>query len=547
MKVIIIGSVAAGTSAAAKIRRNNEDIEIVIYEKDSDISYSSCGLPYYIGKEYISRDNLTPRDAEWFKKRFNIDIKTMHEVLSIDRADKKLKIHDHSTNHEFKDHYDKLIIATGASSSKPPIKGIDSENAFFLKNVNDADKINNFIENKSPGNAVIIGSGFIGLEVAENLLDRNIDVTIIEAKNSIMPHLDEDMSIYIEKYFKKSKIPFYTDTIISEIKNNRVISSDKTEFKADLVIVATGIKPEVTLAKDCGIKTGEYGAIIVDDKMRTSDPDIYACGDCCEHKNRILDTNFYRPLGSTANKMGRIAGDAINGGNLSFKGVLGTGIFKIDRLSVGFTGLTEREALSRGIATETVHCIKENQSKYIEESRELVIKTIADSKTHKLIGVQIIGERGVDKRLDVFVTAITSGMKVEDLFNLDLAYSPMFSTTKDPVMYIGMIYDNIFNRKRRLIDAKKLLNNHDKYTIIDVRSKKDYDKGHIPTAISMPLFELREKYDTLDKDANIIVHCNKGVTGNAAQNFLINMNFTKVFNLSGGYKHYAALKEKFKQ
>lgn len=540
MRIVIIGSVAGGTSAAAKARRNSEEPEIVIYDMDKDISYSGCGLPYYIGEDYISRDDLTPRNAAWFKKRFNIDIFTEHKVMEIDFNNKTLQVQNLVSGETFTDRYDRLVIAAGAVSAIPPIPGIGSANVFPVRSVRSADAIKKFIAENKPRNAVIIGCGFIGLEMAENLHIQGMKVTMFESAPHVMPSMDRDMSLYIEEHLREKGVALFTSAMVKEITDNgrTVITADGKQIEADIIITAAGIKPNIELVKNSGMVMGKHGGIIVDYRMETSIPDVYAVGDCCEVKSTVTGEYIYRPLGSTANKMGRIAGDVITGGDLRFRGVPGTGIFKVFDLAVAQTGLSEREAKERGIDYIVSHNIKENKTKYFKGSRELVIKCIVEKRSEKILGVQITGGEGVDKRIDVFVTAMTFGAKISDLFHLDLAYAPPFSTTKDPVMYSGMIADNALNRGRPLVTPAMVKADRDLYTVIDVRSRGDYDKGHIPGAIHIPHEELKERAAEFDKSRKYITHCNKGTTGNAAQNLLINMGFKEVYNISGGYSQY---------
>ncbi len=538
MKTIIIGGVAAGTSVAAKLRRNDEDREIVIYEKGSYISYSTCGMPYLIGREDIAAGDLTPRDPAWFAGRFLIDIKTRHEVVKISPAEKILEVRDLDSGQVITESYDDLVLATGSSAVLPPIAGIDADNVFTLKTMEDTLALNQFLKAHSVKDAVVIGAGFIGLEIFENLLERGISTTLVEAKESLMPVIDDDMSVWIEDYFTKKSLNYCLGELAASIEGGVVKTKSGKEFSADVVIVSAGVRPETALAREAGARIGSTGAVKVDEQMNTSVPGIKAVGDCAEVWSVSTGKPMYRPMGSTANKMGRIAGDSLSGVDLKFRGVLGTGIVKFGDLHIGFTGLTESDALAQGYDVEVIHNIKENQSKYLPESREMVIKAVADRQTGKLLGVQIIGERGVDKRLDVFVTAITFGGTVEDLFHLDLSYAPPFSTTKDPVMYTGMILNNAIRENRRIITPRQLMGNEDKYQIIDVRSAKDYGKGHIPGALNIPLGKLRERLGELDKSRPTITHCNKGVTGNAGQNLLLNSGFSEVYNISGGYKNY---------
>lgn len=540
MRLVIIGAVAAGTSAAAKARRNSETDEIIIYEKDSFISYSGCGMPYFIGGEVESADDLTPRDPAFFKSKYNVDIKTLHEVLSIDTNKKILEVKQLSTGVVFAETYDKLIIATGASSIKPPISGADMDHVFTLRNINDMNNIKGFLIDNEPKNAVIVGTGFIGLEVCENLKGLGLHVTLIERLPQVTPGLDSDMAVYVKEHIEKNGVPVLTGATVTEITKKGVILADGTLIPADLILLSTGVRPNVELAKQAGIEVGTTGAIKVDEHMRTNIIDVYACGDCIQQFSVITGKAIYRPLGSTANKTGRIAGDCATGGDLEFRGVLATGIFKVFDMAVAQTGLSEREAKELGYHIVVNHNIKPNKPEYLG-GKEMVIKGIADKETGRLLGVQIVGFEGVDKRIDVFVTAITFKAKAEDLFHLDLAYAPPFSTTKDPVMYTGMILDNAINRGRQLITAQELENLKEsgkKVQIIDARVSKQYDSGHVDSARNIPHAKLRDAISEVDKDTITVTYCNKGVTGNAAQNILLNNGIKEVYNLSGGHKQY---------
>lgn len=543
MRIVIIGAVAAGTSAAAKARRNDEKAEIVIYDKDNFISYSGCGMPYYIGGEVESVDQLTPRDSAFFKSKYNVDVLTLHEVLSINPDNKTLEIKNLSTGEIFTDIYDKLVIATGATAFVPEIEGVDvdKEYVFTLRNVNDLNRIKSYLDRNNTKSAVIVGSGFIGLEVCENLKKIGIDVTIVETLNQVTPGLDSEVAIYVQDELEKHGISVYTGVSVKEIKENRVILSNGNEINADLVLLSTGVKPNSGLAEKIGVTLGINKAIKVDEKMRTNIKDIYSCGDCIEQFSVVTGKPIYRPLGSTANKTGRIAGDSLTGGSLEFRGVLGTGVFKVFDMIVAQTGLSEREAKSEGYDVEVCHNIKPNKPEYMG-GKEMMIKGIADKVTGRLLGVQIVGYEGVDKRIDVFVTAITFKAKVDDLFHLDLAYAPPFSTTKDPVMYTGMILDNAIHRGRYLITAEgleQLMESGQKYKLIDARVPSQYDKSHVKTAENIPHTNLRNGLKDIDSDTIVVTYCNKGVTGNAAQNILINNGFKEVYNLSGGHKHFS--------
>ncbi len=549
MRIVIIGAVAAGTSAAAKARRNNEQAEIVIYEKDIFISYSGCGMPYYIGGMVESAQELTPRDPAFFLSKYNVKIKTRHEVLSVDPAAKSIVVSNLETGEVFCDSYDTLVLATGAGAVVPPIDGADRDNVFTLRNIGDMNRIKAFLTEKSPKTAAIIGTGFIGLEVCENLNQLGIAVTLIERLPQVTPGLDADMAVYVQQELEKNGVTLHLGATVTAVTGDGITLADGTQIQADMVLVSAGVRPNTALAQAAGIQLGASGAIQVNEKMQTSIPDIFACGDCIEQVQLVTGKPLYRPLGSTANKTGRIAGDAITGGSLRFRGILGTGIFRIFDMTVAQTGLSEREAKEHGYEVQVCHNIKPNKPDYMG-GKEMVIKGIADKRDGRLLGVQIVGSEGVDKRIDVFVTAITFKAKAEDLSHLDLAYAPPFSTTKDPVMYTGMILDNAIAKGRPLItpdELDALIQSGEPYTLIDARAEKQYDSAHIASAQSLPHAALRAQVKKLDKNAVAVTYCNKGVTGNAAQNILLNSGFLRVYNLSGGHKQYKKTQSKYSQ
>ena len=445
----------------------------------------------------------------------------------------------------FTDHYDKLVIATGAKATKPPIKGADRGHVFTLRNINDMNRIKTFIDSEHPRSAAILGTVFIGLEVCENLKKLGMEVTLLEKMPQVMPGLDGDMAVYVEEHIRKNGVTVWTGVSISEITEHGVLLADGKEVNADMVLVSTGVRPNPELAA-AGIELGVAGAIRVNAGMQTNLPDIYACGDCIEQFHVVTGKPVYRPLGSTANKTGRIAGDSMTGGDLEFRGILGTGIFRIFELTVVQTGLSEREAHELGYDVAVCHNIKPNKPEYMH-GREMVIKGIVDKADGRLLGVQIVGYEGVDKRIDVFVTAISFKATAQDLFHLDLAYAPPFSTTKDPVMYTGMILDNAIRKGRELTTVQELdalIMSGEKYALIDTRSAAQYKKDHIETAAHIPHEKLRAAAETLDKDAVAVTYCNKGTTGNAAQNILLGKGFKRMYNLSGGQKQYEVTHKK---
>lgn len=435
MKIVIIGAVAAGTSAATEIRRNNKEAEIIIYEKDKYISYAGCGMPFYISDEVEDFSNIVPRDAEYFRNKSNINIFTEHEVLSVNPDNKTLLVKNLLTGDEFSDSYDKLVISTGAMSVRPDLKGADRDNVFLLRNINDMNDIKNFINENKPKSAVIVGSGFIGLEMCESFKFLGMDVTIV-ARSKIAKGIDNDMTAYIEEHLKEKGVNVYTNTKTVEINDQGVVLGDGSILKADIVLLATGVRPNVSLAKEMGIELGVTGAIKVDKHMRTNLEDVYSCGDCIELYNTINGNPVYRPLGTTANKTGTIAGSNICGIEDEFRGILGTAVFRVFDITVGMTGISEEEAVKLGYDVSVSIDKKPNKPEYMG-GRPIAIKAIAHKETGRIIGAQLIGYEGVDRRLDVLVASITFKANAEDLMHYDLAYSPPYSTPRDPLYYTG--------------------------------------------------------------------------------------------------------------
>lgn len=544
-RLVIVGAVAAGTSVGAKARRNDEELEIVVYDRDRDISYSGCGIPYYVGGQVADADELHPRDPAWFAKRYNMDIRTGHEVIAVDHPARTMRVRDLGTGSEFADTYDTLVLATGARSIIPPIPGVQAPGVFTVRNVQNAEAVRSWILNRHPTRAVVVGSGFIGLEMAEQLTESGIQVTMVERLPQVMPALDADMAYRVEEELVRRGVEVRLASTVTAIEANDdsitgVRLDDGGVLAADLVILSVGVRPDTDLALQIGAELGPTGAIRVDRHMRTSVDGVYAVGDAAESFSLITGAPLWRPLGSTANKMGRIAGDVITGGSLAHRGILGTGIVRVFNLAVAHTGLTETEARAQGFDIDVIHNIKPAHATYVG-GRDLIIKAIAERGTGTILGAQVIGPQGVDKRIDVLATAISFGAHAEDLFHLDLAYSPPFATTKDPVHYTGMALSNAIDGTAPLItpsdlDARR--EGGEALQIIDVRSARDYAKSHVPDAVNIPLAELRRRAGELDPNTPTVTYCNKGVSGNAGQNILLRRGFTTVFNLSGGNRNY---------
>ncbi|MFD7023402.1 FAD-dependent oxidoreductase [Promicromonospora sukumoe] len=548
MKIVVVGSVAAGTSAAAKARRNTETARITVYERDHDISYSGCGLPYFVGGEVGTIDELTPRDAAWFKERYDVDVRTGHEVTGVDASARTVTVRNLATGETFEDTYDELILATGVRSVVPPLPGVDLPGVYTVRNPSDARGIRDWIETRGVRRAVVVGAGYIGLEMTEQLAGRGIAVTVVEALRHAMPRMDADMSARVDAELRRHDVDLLLSERVAAIEGDgdgvtgvRVGAAEGgRSVPADLVIVSVGVRPNLELAEQAGVTVGPTGAVAVDRQGRTDVPHVWAVGDVAESFNLITGEPAWVPLGSTANKMGRITGDAITGGTLEHRGILGTSIVRVFDLAVAQTGLTEDQAQDAGYDVEVLHTIKPDRPEYLG-GEPLVIKAVADRATGRLLGAQAIGASGADKRIDVLATAITYGADVADLFHLDLAYSPTYATTKDPVHYTGMALTNAIHGNAPLITPAELARRRadgEKVQVVDVRSAKDRAKGFVDDSVHIPLAELRARAGELDRDVLTVTYCNKGVTGNAGQNVLRNLGFAQVFNLSGGHKNY---------
>lgn len=530
MKIVVVGSVAAGTSAAAKARRNTETAQITVYERDHDISYSGCGLPYFVGGEVETIDELTPRDAAWFAKRYGVDVRTGHEVTDVDAAARTVTVRELATGRTFTDTYDELVLATGVSPVVPPVPGVDLGGVFTLRTPSDALAVRAWIESRGVTDAVIVGAGYIGLETAEQLVGRGVGVTVVEALAHAMPRMDPDMSARVGAELRAHGVRLLTSTRVVGIEPAddaadvaAVVVHDadgERRVPAGLVILAVGVRPNLELAHAAGARIGPTGAIAVDARQRTSVPHVWAVGDVAESFDRVTGDPAWVPLGSTANKTGRIAGDAMTGGTLEHGGILGTSIVRVFDLAVAQTGLTETRAREERYDVVVVHNIKPDRPTYLG-GKEMLIKAVADRSSGRLLGAQAIGPSGVDKRIDVLATAIAFGADVDDLFHLDLAYAPTYATTKDPVHYTGMALANAVHGTAPLMSPAELERRRaagEKVQVVDVRSAKDRAKSFVEGSVHVPLAELRERAGELDPAVATVTYCNKGVSGNAAQN-----------------------------
>ena len=540
-KVLIVGGVAGGASAAARLRRLNENIEIILFEKGEYISFANCGLPYYIGGEITNKADLTLMTPKGFKQRFNIDIRTFSEVVSINKSEKYVKVKNHMTGEEYTESYDMLLLSPGAEPFRPNIEGINLDRVFTLRNIPDTYRIKDYISSTNNiKSAVIIGGGFIGVEMAENLVSAGLKVSLIEMQNQVVAPFDYDMACFIHNEMEKHGVTLMLETTLEKIEeeNNQLkVYTNKGTVATDMVILAIGVKPESKIAQDAGLEVNSRGAIIVDDNMFTSDPYIMAVGDAIEVTDFITKEKTVIPLAGPANKQGRIAADNINGEKLAYRGTQGSAILKIFGLTAASTGINEKTAKRLNINYEKSFTISGSHASYYPNSREMVIKLIFHKESGKILGAELIGEDGVDKRCDVIATAINFNATVYDLTKLELCYAPPYSSAKDPVNMAGYVAENIMNGLMKIFHHHDVLSlpQDGSIQLVDTRSRGEYKMGHVEGFINMPVDSLRETASELDKSKPVYIMCQIGLRGHVACRMLMGMGFD-AYNLSGGYQ-----------
>lgn len=539
-KVLIVGGVAGGASAAARLRRLKEDIDIVIFERGEYISFANCGLPYYVGEVIEDREALLLQTPEKMKDRFNIDVRINSEIVEVNSSNKTVRVR--SINGEYDESYDYLVLSPGAKPITPNLPGIDSNRIFTVRNVSDIDKIKAYVDDSTTKSAVVIGGGFIGVEMAENLREREINVTLIEAAPHLLAPFDSEFSNIIEKELN--------DNEVSIILNNKVVGFDKEEnsikvildderiIKADIVISAIGVMPDTSFIKNSGIKLGERGHIIVNDHMETNIEGIYAAGDAVVVKDYVNGNETFIPLAGPANRQGRIVADNIAGLDISYKGSLGTSIIKVFDMSAAATGNNERTLKRYGINYDKVYLHPMSHAGYYPNAIPLNIKVLYDNEG-KILGAQVLGYEGVDKFIDVIATSIKFGGRMEDLAELDLAYAPPFLSAKSPANMAGFMAENQRKGLVKLMNIEDLNNfDSEKQILLDTRDKEEVELGSIENSINIPLNDLRSNLDKLDKEKEIIVYCAVGLRGYIAAR-LLEANGFNVRNLNGGYKTYS--------
>lgn len=542
MKIVIVGGVAGGMSAATRLRRLMEDAEIVVFEKGPFVSFANCGLPYYVSGEIAERDQLLVQTPEALRARFNLDVRPMHEVVKIIPQEHKVRVwHEGEVLEET---YDKLILSPGAKAFIPAIKGMDqAENVFSLRNLPDLDQIMAAISDQTK-QAVVIGAGFIGLEMAENLRKRGLQVTIVEKASHVLPPLDEEMAAAVKNELLKQEVKVIASQSATafEEKGQKVILEDGTELTSDLTILSVGVQPENTLAEKTGLKLGLRGGIVVNENYQTSDSDIYAVGDAIVVKQQITGEDALISLASPANRQGRQAADAIAGLERKNKGSIGTAIVRVFDLSAASTGLSERAAKQAGLDASVVHVIGKDHAGYYPGATDISLKLIFNAESGEIYGAQGVGAKGVDKRIDILATAIKGGLTIFDLPELEFTYAPPFGSAKDPVNMLGYAAMNLAEGLSHSIQWHELDEELAKGKILlDVRNEAELTNGRFKQSINIPLNQLRQRIGELDSDQAYIVSCHSGLRSYVAERILVQNGF-KVQNLDGAFALYKTVR-----
>ena len=546
MKVIIVGGVAGGASCAARLRRLDENAEIVVFERSGYISYANCGLPYYIGGTITDPEELTLQTPQSFNARFNVAMKVNHEVTAIDPAKKTVTVKNLLTGEVFEESYDKLVLSPGAKPTRPRLSGVDLDRVFTLRTVEDTFRIKKFIEENSPKSAVLAGGGFISLELAENLMELGMDVTIVQRPKQLMNPLDWDMAAFVHAKARKQgmnlKLGYTVEGFEDKGDKVDVLIKDNAPLTADMVVLAIGVSPDTKIAADAGLELGIKGSILVNDRMETSAPDIYAVGDAVQVKNFVTGEPAHIPLAGPANKQGRIAADNIAGGDSRYKGSQGSSVVKLFDMTIASTGLNETNAKKSGIDCDKIVLAPASHAGYYPGGKIMTMKLVYDKNSYKLLGAQIVGQEGVDKRIDVLATAIRAGMTVPELAELELAYAPPYSSAKDPVNLAGFMVENIKNGYMKQfhwhdIDA---LPRDGSVTLLDTRTVGEYSRGHIPGFINIPLHELRNRIAELPAGKSVYINCQSGLRSYVACRMVSQYGFD-CYNFSGGYRMYESV------
>ncbi|MGM0568248.1 MAG: FAD-dependent oxidoreductase [Elusimicrobiota bacterium] len=550
MKVIIIGGVAGGATAAARMRRMSEDAHIVLLERGEHISYANCGLPYYVGEVIKRKSNILLNTPESFKSRYNIDVRINSEAVEIYRENKKVKVRNSKTGEYYNESYDRLLIATGADPLIPSIKGLEEERTFSLRNVRDAVRMRAFIKKEKPGRAIIIGGSYIGLEIAENLKESGIDVSVVEMASQLLPSFDYEISAQIQSHLHSRGVEFYLNNIIKEVqyKNGSLIAriGDKKELQADMIVVAAGMAANSHIAVSSGLKVGSSGGIKIDKFCRTSDENIYAVGDAVQICSPGYSKAQIVPLAGPANKQARIAADNIVLGNeTEYGGSVGTSIVKIFDLSAASTGFSENYLTKNRIKYNTSIIHTSSHAGYYPGAKTMTIKLNFSPLDGSILGAQAVGREGVDKAIEVFSVACQFKLGVKDMKDMDQAYAPPYSSAKSPVNMICCNAENILNKKLKTVSWREVEERKGGVILLDVSSPAEFKRNKIPGAINIPVNSLRQELRQLDKKSKIYVYCALGLRGYIACRILYQKGFKEVYNIAGGYRTWRFATKKY--
>jgi NADPH-dependent 2,4-dienoyl-CoA reductase/sulfur reductase-like enzyme/peroxiredoxin family protein/rhodanese-related sulfurtransferase/TusA-related sulfurtransferase len=540
--IVIVGGVAGGASAAARARRLSEEAEITLFERGSDISFANCGMPYYIGGAIPDRQRLLVQTPESLYKRFRINVRTDTEVIRIDPAEKKVYARNLKTREETVHSYDNLVLSPGAEPVRPKIPGVENNRVFTLRSMKDMDAIKRFIDSKNPAKAVVIGAGYIGLEMTEALVEKDIGVSLVELMNQVMGPADPEIAVLLNQTLLLHGVDLRLGASVMGISGEdgelQVILSTGATLSCDFVMLAAGVKPEVKLARDAGLSIGKTGGILVNENMRTSDPNIYAVGDAVEVTDFVGNFSELIPLAGPANRQGRIAADNIFGRKSIYRKTQGTAICKVFEQTFGMTGLSEKTLKRLGMPCEKVYVHPANHASYYPGAAPISLKLLFEPGTGKVLGAQAVGVSGVDKRIDVISTAIRAGFSVHDLAELELAYAPPYGSAKDPVNYAGFVAANVIDGYVGLCSVEEMLDPSDNQLVLDVRTPAEVEAGTVSGAINIPVDDLRERMHELPREKEILVTCQVGLRGYIACRILLQSGFA-CRNLSGGYKTYS--------
>lgn len=546
MKVVIIGGVAGGATAAARIRRLDETAEILVFERSGYISYANCGLPYYIGDVITDPEALTLQTPESFFSRFRVTMKVRHEVTAIHPERNTVSVTNLETGEEFEESYDKLLLSPGAKPTQPKLPGTGISKLFTLRTVEDTFRIKEYINQKQPKSVVLAGGGFIGLELAENLRELGMDVTIVQRPKQLMNPFDADMAAFIHNEMRSHGVRLALGHTVEGFEEKegkvQVLLKDETPLQADMVILAIGVTPDTWLAKNAGLKLGIKDSIVVNDRMETSVPNIYAVGDAVQVKHYVTGLDALISLAGPANKQGRIAADNICGGDSQYQGSQGSSVIKVFDMTAASTGVNETNARKAGLDVDKVILSPMSHAGYYPGGKVMTMKVVFEKETYRLLGAQIVGYEGVDKRIDVLATAIHAGMKATELKDLDLAYAPPYSSAKDPVNMAGFIIDNISRKELKQFHLEDIKNLplDGSVTLLDARTKGEYLQGHVNGFINIPVDELRERMQEIEKDKPVYVICQSGLRSYIATRILTGSGYD-AYNFSGGFRFYNAV------